>query len=130
MTVNESSAAGRHEYEGVVYYFCNPRCLERFKADPPAYLRQDPASRTMPPMIPAAAPAASGTATTEYTCPMHPEIVRSAPGPCPICGMALEPRVVSLSDAPNPELVDMARRFRIAAMLGAPVFLVTMADML
>jgi Cu+-exporting ATPase len=130
MTVNESSAAGRYEYEGVVYYFCNPRCRERFKADPPAYLRQDPASRAMPPVMRAAAPAASGTATAEYTCPMHPEIVRGAPGPCPICGMALEPRVVSLSDAPNPELVDMTRRFRIAAMLGAPVFVVTMADML
>lgn len=130
MTVDESSAAGRHEYDGVVYYFCNPRCLERFKADPPAYLRQDPASRAMPPMMPAAAPAGSGTGTIEYTCPMHPEIVKSTPGPCPICGMALEPRVVSLSDAPNPELVDMTRRFRIAAMLGAPVFVVTMIDML
>jgi Cu+-exporting ATPase len=66
---------------------------------------------------------------TEYTCPMHPEIVRDAPGPCPICGMALEPRTVALADAPNPELVDMTRRFRIAALLTAPVFIVTMADM-
>src|SRR2546430_2877397 len=66
---------------------------------------------------------------TEYTCPMHPEIVRDAPGACPICGMALEPRTISLSDEPNPELVDMTRRFWIGALLGAPVFLVTMADM-
>ena len=65
----------------------------------------------------------------EYTCPMHPEIVRDAPGACPICGMALEPRTVTLLDAPNPELVDMTRRFRIAAVLAAPVFVVTMADM-
>src|SRR5206468_10667770 len=65
----------------------------------------------------------------EYTCPMHPEIVRDEPGACPICGMALEPRTVGVIDAPNPELVDMTRRFWIAAALGAPVFLLTMADM-
>ena len=47
---------------------------------------------------------------TEWTCPMHPEIVRDAPGACPICGMALEPRVVSVEER-NPELVDMTRRF-------------------
>ena len=56
---------------------------------------------------------------TEYTCPMHPEIVRDAPGACPICGMALEPRTVALIDAPNPELADMTRRFWIAAVLAA-----------
>ena len=60
---------------------------------------------------------------------MHPEIVRDAPGACPICGMALEPRTISLTDEPNPELVDMTRRFWIGALLGAPVFLATMADM-
>src|SRR5262249_28195910 len=68
----------------------------------------------------------SAMSRVEYTCPMHPEIVREAPGSCPICGMALEPRVVALDDAPNPELVDMTRRFWIAAALGAPVFLLTM----
>ena len=56
----------------------------------------------------------------EYTCPMHPEIVRDEPGACPICGMALEPRMVALEDEPNPELVDMTRRFWLALVLGAP----------
>jgi P-type Cu+ transporter len=65
----------------------------------------------------------------EYTCPMHPEVVQIGPGACPLCGMALEPRVADLSDAPNPELVDMTRRFWIGVALGAPVFLLTMADM-
>jgi Cu+-exporting ATPase len=65
----------------------------------------------------------------EYTCPMHPEIVRDEPGACPICGMALEPRTVGLEEGPNPELVDMTRRFRIGALLGAPVFVLTMAEM-
>jgi Cu+-exporting ATPase len=66
----------------------------------------------------------------EWTCPMHPEIVRSAPGSCPICGMALEPRTVGLDDAPNPELVDMTRRFKASLLLGLPVFVLAMSDML
>src|SRR5918994_1789550 len=68
------------------------------------------------------------TMRVEYTCPMHPEIVRDEPGACPICGMALEPRTVGLEDGPNPELVDMTRRFWIAALLAAPVFLLAMGD--
>ena len=67
---------------------------------------------------------------TEYVCPMHPEIVRPEPGSCPICGMALEPRTVTLEDAPNPELVDMTRRFWISAALSLPLFILAMSDML
>src|SRR2546430_3726979 len=58
----------------------------------------------------------------EFTCPMHPEILRDAPGLCPICGMALEPRVASLDDKPNPELIDMRRRFIVCAILATPIF--------
>ena len=76
-----------------------------------------------------AAPSAPLT-KTEYVCPMHPEIVRSEPGSCPICGMALEPRTVSLEDQPNPELVDMTRRFWISAALSLPLFILAMSDML
>jgi Cu+-exporting ATPase len=60
---------------------------------------------------------------------MHPEVVSDRPGVCPKCGMALEPRVAMLDEGPNPELVDMAKRFWAGVVLGAPVFLVTMADM-
>jgi Cu+-exporting ATPase len=60
---------------------------------------------------------------------MDPEVISDRPGACPKCGMALEPRVADLSDAPNPELVDMSRRFWIGVVLGAPVFLLTMGDM-
>ena len=67
---------------------------------------------------------------TEWICPMDPEVLSDRPGACPKCGMALEPRVADLSDAPNPELVDMNRRFWIGAFLGAPVFVLTMGDML
>jgi Cu+-exporting ATPase len=54
---------------------------------------------------------AAPAATTEYVCPMHSEVVRAAPGPCPKCGMALEPRTITLDEPPNPELVSMSRRF-------------------
>jgi Cu+-exporting ATPase len=73
---------------------------------------------------------AAASTRTEYVCPMHPEIVRDEPGSCPICGMALEPRTATLEDAPNPELVDMTRRFWISAALSLPLFIVAMSDML
>src|SRR5258706_5434253 len=73
---------------------------------------------------------APGTlAPTDWVCPMDPEVVSDRPGACPKCGMALEPRIATLSDAPNRELADMSRRFWIGVLLGAPVFLLTMGDM-
>lgn len=63
-----------------------------------------------------------------YICPMHPEIRQLGPGFCPICGMALEPEKVSLTDAPDPELVDMTRRFWISAVLSLPLFVMTMGE--
>jgi Cu+-exporting ATPase len=69
-------------------------------------------------------------ARIEYVCPMHPEIVRPEPGSCPICGMALEPRTVSLEDEPNPELVDMTRRFWISAALTLPIALLALTEFL
>ncbi|MEO5611588.1 MAG: copper-translocating P-type ATPase [Sphingomicrobium sp.] len=63
---------------------------------------------------------------TIWTCPMHPQIRRSGPGACPICGMALEPLEPSLEEAPNPELIDMTRRLLVGAILSAPLFLLAM----
>ncbi|HEX3701952.1 MAG TPA: heavy metal translocating P-type ATPase [Vicinamibacterales bacterium] len=117
MTIEEADAAGSHEHDGTTYYFCHPSCLERFREDPAAFLQPSPQ-----------APAAAAPGT-DYVCPMHPEVRSATPGACPICGMALEPRTVSLLDGPNPELIDMTRRFRMAVLLGAPVFVLTMADM-
>ena len=122
MHIDPTTAAGQWEYNGTRYYFCNPGCLQRFKADPEKYLQPRPrgleaGSRQLE---------AEGS---EYTCPMHPEIVRNGPGSCPICGMALEPRVATLGDGPNPELVDMTRRMWLGAALGLPVFVLAMGDM-
>jgi Cu+-exporting ATPase len=118
MTIEEEDSVGTVQHEGVTYYFCNPGCLERFTNDPAMFLSAEASSRTTE-----APPGAT------FTCPMHPEIVRDAPGACPLCGMALEPRTVSLTDAPNPELADMTRRLWIAVVLGLPVFVVAMLDM-
>jgi len=68
----------------------------------------------------------------EWVCPMHPEVVTNAPGQCPKCGMALEPRVISLEEdqGVSPELQDMTRRFWISLALTVPLLIVAMGDML
>ena len=93
------------------------------QAQPLAPSPQPPVSSPQPPATSRQPPAA------EWICPMDPEVVSDHPGACPKCGMALEPRVPDLSDAPNPELVDMTRRFWIGLILGVPVFLLAMGDM-
>jgi Cu+-exporting ATPase len=113
MKVNRATAKQRFSYKGEEYLFCGARCRERFAAEPEKYLKP---RETEPP-----APAG-----TIYTCPMHPEVRQVGPGSCPICGMALEPEQISLDDAPDPELIDMTRRFWIALTLTVPVFVLEM----
>ena len=120
MAVAETSTR-RLEHAGVTYRFCSDRCLERFRSEPERWLK--PAAEATPPP-----PAAAITA--RFTCPMHPEIVRDAPGSCPICGMALEPMAPTLADDESPELIDMNRRFRWSALLTLPLFGLAMAEML
>src|SRR5262245_58547566 len=122
MAVQPETAAGSHVHENKTYYFCSPGCLAKFRDDPSYYLT--PPAQRMPKVV--AVPTGS---KVEYICPMDPEVVSTEPGACPICGMALEPKIVTLEERPNPELLDMSRRFWIS--LG-PTFLVTilaMADM-
>jgi Cu+-exporting ATPase len=76
------------------------------------------------------APLLLSAAVKQYTCPMHPEVVQDGPGPCPICGMALEPKYVSAEPEVDPELVDMRRRFWVGVALTIPVFLIAMGDMI
>ncbi|MEO8652303.1 MAG: heavy metal translocating P-type ATPase [Hyphomicrobiaceae bacterium] len=114
MTVDPHTAKHRHTHEGHPYYFCSARCREKFIADPAKYLSQG------------SAPAEPVPEGTIYTCPMHPEIRQVGPGACPICGMALEPDVVTVDAQPNPELADMVRRFWIGLALALPVFMLEM----
>jgi P-type Cu+ transporter len=113
MKVNRATARHRFAYQGQDYFFCSGRCRERFEAEPEKYLKPR-------------APEPAAPAGTIYTCPMHPEVRQVGPGSCPICGMALEPEQVSLDDAPDPELIDMTRRFWIALALTVPVFVLEM----
>jgi Cu+-exporting ATPase len=115
MTVSPATAAARVEHQGKVYYFCNPRCAQKFQAHPEQYLGG--ASRAPEPMPAAPAP---GTAV-QYTCPMHPEIVQDGPGACPICGMALEPRTIVAEEGPDPEQRDLMCRFIVGVILTLPL---------
>ena len=114
MTVDPHTAKHRHTHEGHPYYFCSARCREKFIAEPANYLS------------PASTPAKAVPEGTIYTCPMHPEIRQVGPGACPICGMALEPDVVTADAPPNAELADMTHRFWIGLALALPVFLLEM----
>ena len=118
MMVLPSTAAGKWDYRGTTYYFCNLRCVDRFKADPEHFLRPETPE-------PALAPP-----TAEYTCPMDPEVRQIGPGTCPICGMALEPVMVSLEEQPNEELLDMTRRFGWSLALTAPILAVMASELL
>jgi Cu+-exporting ATPase len=189
MMVDPATArGGSYEYKGLKYFFCNPKCNERFRSEPDKYLSpgykpggmttsspmiqlggvrpatptaamapvavataSSPAQTTSPetayicPMCPevrspkpAACPSCGMalepetpqlTSRTEYVCPMHPEVVQDHPGACPKCGMDLEPRMVSASDGPSPELLDMTRRLRVSLAFGLPLLVLAMLHM-
>ncbi|MFN2385518.1 MAG: heavy metal translocating P-type ATPase [Thermoanaerobaculia bacterium] len=141
MTVR-SDSPHQLQYGGRAYLFCSAGCLERFRANPRQFVDQKPRpapERSPPADVPAAReaeyplePADRGAPAirTEWTCPMHPQIVKDAPGNCPICGMALEPRTATLeSPEENPELADMTRRFRVSVALSLPLVALAMVHL-
>ena len=115
MTVDPHTAKHKSDHAGRTYYFCSSGCRAKFVADPEKYLN--------PEQTKAAEPVPEGTI---YTCPMHPEIRKVGPGSCPICGMALEPLLATADSGPNPELIDMTRRFWIGLVITLPVFALEM----
>jgi Cu+-exporting ATPase len=115
MVVDPHTTPHRYQHAGRPYYFCSAGCQAKFQADPAKYLA--PSAMTASPAVPAG---------TIYTCPMHPQIRQVGPGACPICGMALEPELVAATSEPNPELVDMRRRFWLGLALALPVVVVEM----
>ncbi len=149
----QAPKGGTFEHEGHTFYFCNPRCREKFQAEPRKYLA--PKSEEPPAALPgtvytcpmdpevrqehpgacpkcgmALEPGAPVLETrTEYVCPMHPEVVQDRPGSCPQCGMALEPRTVTVEEAPDPELGSMTRRFWVSLALSIPVVFLGMSEM-
>jgi Cu+-exporting ATPase len=140
------------------FWFCSKGCKEKFLADPGRYSGNGESKQPMPaasekaaseytcPMHPEVRQTGPGScpkcgmaldslappsmAKAEWVCPMHPEIVRDAPGSCPICGMALEPRAATGEEEENPELLDMTRRFWLAAIFTVPLVIIAMGDLL
>ena len=158
MTVDPQKARGVVEHKGKSYYFCSPRCVERFQAEPEKYLAPKLVTIGMPsaprPQPSVAAPATGKgswicpmdpevqeskpgpcpmcgmvlePAAVQYTCPMHPEIVSDRPGTCPICGMALELRTAGTQEEDDSELRSMQRRFWVGAILSVPLLVLTTA---
>ncbi len=115
MTVDPTESDHVVEHQGKAFYFCCAGCAKKFETDPDIYLAGGPKADTR--LDPDAI----------YTCPMDPEIEQIGPGACPICGMALEPKSATLDEGPNEELIDMTRRFRLAAALTAPLVLLAMS---
>jgi Cu+-exporting ATPase len=113
MSVDPHTTRHHAEHLRRPYHFCSAGCRTKFVADPGSYLLGAGSVEPVP----------EGAI---YTCPMHPEIRRSGPGSCPICGMALEPEMPGAADGPNPELVDFTRRFRIGLALTIPVLVLEM----
>ena len=156
--VVDTATARSAEVRGKTYYFCSEGCRTKFVADPDKYLNKTPfvlppkkvatapaaapahqhdhshMEHSHPPASPVPPPhngegVLAASAGTQWTCPMHPEIVADGPGDCPICGMALEPVVASLDDAPNPELKDFTLRLIVSAVLSVPILLLAMGSM-
>ncbi|MET0792934.1 MAG: heavy metal translocating P-type ATPase [Polyangiaceae bacterium] len=137
----EKARGGSATHEGTQYAFCGPKCRERFVADPATFVGEKSVSEQAPAHEHHAhvahvahaqhrhEPVAAPTSATIYVCPMDPEVRETKPGPCPKCGMALEPLAPSV-DHENPELRDMSRRFWISSALSVPLFAIAMGHML
>ena len=115
MTVGPATTAHHTSHAGQDYHFCSAGCRSKFVSDPDKYLNLVAPT--------AASPVPTGTI---WTCPMHPQVRQDHPGPCPICGMALEPELVSADAGPSAEYTDMWRRFWIALVLALPVLILEM----
>ena len=138
MDVDPSVSEYRSEHDGQTYFFCSGHCQAKVDSAPQTYVSpeaghgpaHEPAGHDHgghahgePPATATAAPAGE---VAEWTCPMHPEIRRPGPGSCPICGMALEPVMVTADSGPSPELADMTRRFWVGVALSFPVVVLGM----
>jgi Cu+-exporting ATPase len=143
MSVRRVGAKWRATHGEHGYVFCNPRCRDRFLADPGKYLsgassapaeavenavQASPAAHSEKHLEPALHVEHAESAV-EYTCPMHPEVIQIGAGACPQCGMALEPRVVQAVATDDPELVDMRRRLVVTTVLALPVLALSMSDL-
>jgi Cu+-exporting ATPase len=123
MTVDPATAKHRTEHAGESYFFCSGSCRTKFEANPAKFLAGH--RETMD-----AVSAADVPPGTKWICPMDPEVESDGPGACRVCGMALEPEIVTLEEGPNPEYVDMKRRFWVSLPFAAATLVLAMGEML
>ena len=124
MSTDREGEFSRFDHEGKPYYFCSAHCLAQFKNNPGIFLAKEAGT-------PVAEKEEQSVPGRQYTCPMHPEILRDTPGSCPKCGMALELHTPSLEEeGENPEYDYMRRRFIFAAILSVPLVIIAMRGML
>ncbi|MXY23370.1 MAG: heavy metal translocating P-type ATPase [Acidobacteria bacterium] len=152
MTVDPEQSRFSFDYGGTTYHFCCGGCHAAFQQDPEAFLKASGGAATVPMMhghhaapteeaarpdrpspaahgVPTAAGSSPVPAGAVYVCPMCPDVRETEPVPCPNCGMALQPLGATPDEGPNVELIDMTRRFWIAAAIGFPVFALAMTEM-
>jgi len=139
MQVEPGKAAGRFACGGKTYLLCSKHCLHAFSADPGRYVgstasagsshvaQAHHADHAHAAAKPAATPPAKPGA--QYTCPMHPEILRDAPGACPKCGMALVPVGAAAAEQDDAELRDLTRRLWVGVALSIPLVILAMSPM-
>lgn len=131
MLVERETAADAIVFQGNTYYFCNLNCSAKFSRAPWRYsgmAAENPDEPTPNAQAPVAASEVSKQ--NQFTCPMHPEIITQKPGPCPLCGMALESLDASQTIEDDSELIDMTRRFKLALAFTIPLFALNLPDML
>ena len=117
MDVDPNRAAEKAKHAGKDYYFCSTYCRDAFVKEPEKFLNS-----------PHGAPTADMNDERLYFCPMDPEVEKIGPGACPKCGMALQPKEISLDDAEDPELSSMSKRFWICSALSLPLLILAMSD--
>ena len=122
MTVDPAHAAATVEHDGKTYYFLRRAALKSSVPSRSAYLAGQPPREAMSPIPPGA--------KVEYICPMDPEVLSDHPGPCPICGMALEPRTVTAEDRPSADEELLVRRFYVSLALTLPLLVLAMGPMI
>ncbi|MBU4198398.1 MAG: cadmium-translocating P-type ATPase [Verrucomicrobia bacterium] len=114
MTVTPNEAVSTLEHAGHSYLFCSAHCLDKFRGEPEKFLTRQLIA------LPRDHPAA------RYTCPMHPQVIQSGRGACPLCGMDLELFDAAVEAGESPELRAMTRRFWVSLLLTVPIFLIAM----
>ena len=120
MAVNTFTATFKTDYQNKQYFFCSAHCLQKFQAASEKFIEKEKSPKEK----------AQTVLGTEYTCPMHPEIILDKPGSCPKCGMALELKEAEVGEEKNPELENMSRRFWVCLVLSVPLFVFSMGEML